>query len=184
MIRALGTLVGRSLIRAALPLRRWITRSLAGRFPHLCIVLGLVAALASGVAAAVAAQHGRTYIKTCVHRGPMKLGCVYRVYQSRDGSPSWDTFIDCGGTVWGNSRWLWLDESASHVGAAKRLGPGRWRVLDWSFGTPTQGYVIRRAPKVWSIRDSKGRPRAAARGRDGPAAGLILLGFGAHCLLP
>jgi hypothetical protein len=151
--------------------------------PPIAILTQTLVLTALVVATAIAAPPEAKRIKTCVYRGSTKIGCIHRIYESRYGSPSWETTLDCNGTAWGNSRWLWLDESASHIDAARRLSPGHWRVLAWLVGRPTEGYVIRRGLRVWDILDRKQRRRAVARGPDGPAAGLILLGFGAHCML-
>jgi hypothetical protein len=137
----------------------------------------IVAVVLIGVFTPLAGATSKPGPKTCVLRGSKLLGCVYRQ------RGEWDGNLECNNTVWGNRHWLWLDESASHVGAARRYRPGRWRAFDWSADKETEGYVVRRSALAWRVIGPNGRRVVAlARGPDGPAAGLMFLDAGAACM--
>jgi hypothetical protein len=147
------------------------------RRPGLLAVVVTVSAFAA-LAAGVARPAGE---RTCVYRGAKRVGCVYRSLDR--GKPEWLSNDSCNNWVWGNRRWLWLQESHTLVAAAKRLSPGRWRIIDSSYQLgATNGYVIWRGRNTWEIEGPKGRRAAVARGPDGPPAGLMVLEIGAECL--
>jgi hypothetical protein len=79
--------------------------------------------------------------RTCVFLGAHRLGCVHPDTDASRGTRQWSGRADCGVAAWGNSRWLWLQDNMTFDAAAKRVSPGRWRIIDWDT-KKTLGYVI------------------------------------------
>jgi hypothetical protein len=135
----------------------------------LAVAVCAFAALSAGIARAAPKP-------TCVFLGAQRLGCVHPDSAAFPGTRQWSGNAGCGVVAWGNSRWLWLQDNMTFDAAAKRVSPGRWRIIDW-FDQPrkTLGYVIWRRRNAWDIDGPKGRRRAVARGPDGVPAGLFTL---------
>jgi len=132
-------------------------------------VVGAFAALPAGLARPAAKP-------TCVFLGAHRLGCVHPDSPAFPGTRQWSGNAGCGVVAWGNSRWLWLQDNMTFDAAAKRLSPGRWRIIDWvDQPKKTLGYVIWRGRNAWDIEGPNGRRRALARGPDGAPSGLFTL---------
>ena len=138
---------------------------------------GLLAVAVVGTLAALPAAVATPAPKlTCVFLGSHRLGCVHPDSNASPRTRQWSGRADCGVVAWGNSRWLWLQDNMTFDAAAKRVSPGRWRIIDWvDQPRKTLGYVIWRRRNAWDIEGPNGRRRAVARGPDGAPAGLFTL---------
>jgi hypothetical protein len=146
----------------------------------LAVLCAGVLVLGSGdVALAASRASPVRHPKTCVYDGTHLVGCIHR----ESGPPNlvWYSRTKCDVRIWGNPRWLFLQEHADQASDyAKLVRPGVWRIGGWHSGV-VDARVLAVGPNRWRIVTALGELLDTVTGPDAAAAALLLLSWGREC---
>ena len=147
----------------------------------------LLLALVASIAATLAASAGAASQTPSTRVGVGTLGSAQTCAFSKTGRKLGCLALgsDCNIAVWGNDRWLFAQEGFTGTADAnaQRRRTGVWRIRDWPSRDVIGRAVATNAKQTrWKITNARGALVATARGPEGSAVAMVILGWGADCL--